>query len=162
MNLIPAGIQPHVIVFPALFLLGLLIVVVSWWLAAKMDRRNGRDSEGAFALEVFGSTLGGLLVVIFLILSITYLIPFQAQYFQYYKVSGTITTVSSAYLQSGSGDEGGTNTKYSLRLNDSRVVLTSTDARIGSFKVGEKINLTCTYSWVYQGQKTIDCVVRSY
>lgn len=131
------------LVFPillALIIFGslLVITILSWVCVIRFDL----DELGAFIatyLTVFG--------LLFVVLAI---IPFNAKYWFITPTTGTISQVENK-LVINDGDSTSLTGQFVVTLKGDKEAVILTDPRVQTYKVGDEINLNCSYGWVYGG-----------
>jgi hypothetical protein len=154
-------LQLQFIIVPTAF----VVLAAFTWLAFILAARAHKRSSGRFANDwidsgwAFGAIMGSIFSGVLLIVTVVILIPFNAKYWTYDHVAGTVASVTNRFV-SGTGDLSGGD--YVLGIAGQPGVYNVQDDRIQGVNVGGRVDLTCTVQWVYAGQDQNNCFIRSW
>lgn len=108
-----------------------------------------------------GWVVGGwILTVIALIMGIIWaimLVPFDSKYHVYFKLSGTVESVTNTLQDGGDGER---TLNPVVRISGYDQPIQMYDNRIVTLK-GKEVELKCTYDWNYEGLDGTDCSLRA-
>lgn len=113
-----------------------LILDLVWW-----------DLSGAF---IIGSI--GLVLVVPLYFG-WILPPYDASFYQTYRITGEVTQIESAF----SGDEGTMSQVFIAKVEGIDLFIKSDDQRFRTVNVGDDVNLVCGKSFAYFQEPWFDC-----
>lgn len=91
--------------------------------------------------------LGGIPIA--LVIAGVILFPFNSAYLQYRSVDGTVATVDSRLVQTGSGDSRSINERYVVVFEGSDQQFGIDDTRAAAIEPGENITIACIKEWQY-------------
>lgn len=108
------------------------------------------DHEGSFFLAIasFGAGLA-------LFISIIALVPFNPKYWTITDQAGTVTSVKTLTVVTDS-DDAQLSANFVVTLDDKQQVIMD-DPRVQNVKVGDNVDLKCTWEWVYAGKDKQNC-----
>lgn len=120
-----------------------IIIVICAWLVLEED---SQDRPKAFA---------GVIAVALLLAGgfVWGWWPFNPEYHHWYKVTGTVSEVSSRQVASGKGME----QRFVLRLAEHAEPFAVDDTRAALVKKGNAVELACKRSWVYASHSGWAC-----
>jgi hypothetical protein len=117
---------------------------------------------GIRLLRLDDLSVGGILSIgfggmAFVFLSAVYfgwmLPPYDASYYQTYRITGELTEVQSAF----SGDEGTMSQVFISRVDGVDLLIKSDDQRFRTLEVGDDVNLVCGKGFAYFQEPWYDC-----
>lgn len=143
------AVQPHIWIVPliAVGCVLLCLLGIFWY----------RTCEVWDWKEIAGILLGwlaGVAAAVLLIVSVWQLVPFNSKYWNYYTVTGTVTSYSNR-LDNGTGGFTGVPI-FTLEGSDMRYV--SRDNRLAS-TIGEEVSLRCDIGWRWYGTDVYSCAL---
>jgi uncharacterized membrane protein len=106
---------------------------------------------------LFGGWFLTAIALIFGVIWCVILIPFDSKYHVYFKLSGTVESVTNT-LQGGGDGERTLNPVVRISGYDQPIQMY--DSRIVTLK-GQEVDLKCTYDWNYEGLDGTDCSIRA-
>ena len=142
-NFITMGWSPHVAVTFWVLIGCLVLFFVTFFVAEKF-------MQGA---EI-GTALMAILSAIMIVSMAIALIPYDSKYHHYYRVSGTVESVSNVLSENG-GDL--TRTPI-VKLDSMSQPVAINDPRAVELQ-DRDVELTCTVEWVYQSMDRYNCSI---
>lgn len=137
--------QPWVWIVPIILLVFLLIMVGSF---------IGGSASDDYELAGIGVSFG---LLGFLVLGGAYfgfmLPPYDASYYQTYRITGEITEVQAAF----NGDEGTMSQVFVAKVDGIDLYIRSDDQRFRTVSVGDDVNLVCGKGFAYFQEPWYDC-----
>lgn len=113
-------------------------------------KRNVDDHEASFFLAL-AAVFAGLGILV----SVIALVPFNSKYWTITDQAGTVTNVKTLTVLTDS-DDAQLTANFVVTLNDKQQVIMD-DPRVQNVKVGDKLNLKCTWEWSYAGKDKQNC-----
>lgn len=146
------AIQPQFWIVP---LIGAVILVLGLvcFVIKKIAYEDYVGGEG----WTFGGWMLTAIALIFAIVWCIMLIPFDSKYNVYFKMSGTVESVTNTLQGGGDGER---TLNPVIRLSGYDQPIQMHDARIVTLK-GKEVELKCTYDWNYEGLDGTDCTIRA-
>ena len=142
----PIAYFPHLWIVALIAVILLAIGIFLIWL--DQDSYDGLAKMFGWFAVVIGAIVAVVSIFLFM--------PYDIKYHQFYRVSGTIETVSNKFID-GSGELTGRTVIY-LEGDDTPYVTSS--SRLTSLQ-GADVDLTCTIAWEPYGLDTIYCGLAS-
>lgn len=142
------AIQPQFWVVPAVGLF--LALLGALWFFVFEDR-----FDGCGGWQITGVGFWAISAV-FAIVYVLMLIPFDSKYHVYFKLSGTVESVTNTL--DGGGDGERTLTPV-VKLSGYSDPIQMDNPRIVTLK-GREVDLICSYDWVWQGLDVTNCNIR--
>lgn len=107
-----------------------------------------------FADTFIGAMLGGLLLLVGSGVYFGALLPpYDASFYQTYRITGELSQLESAF----SGDEGTMSQVFVAKVDGVDLFIRSEDQRFRSVGVGDDVNLVCDKGFAYFQQPWFDC-----
>jgi hypothetical protein len=133
--------------------------------AAKADPKRKHDyistPNRAYTQE-FGDSAAGVITVIAAVIAgiglvgtLIALVPFNSKYWTITDQAGTVTSVKTLTVVTDS-DEAQLSANFVVTLDGKQEVIMD-DPRVQNVKVGDDVDLKCTWEWVYAGKDKQNC-----
>jgi len=113
-------------------------------------KRRVDDHEASFFLAL-AAVFAGLGILV----SAIALVPFNPKYWTITDQAGTVTNVKTLTVLTDS-DDAQLTANFVVTLNDKQQVIMD-DPRVQNVKVGDKLDLKCTWEWSYAGKDKQNC-----
>lgn len=137
--------NPWIWIIPIILVVLIALVIFGIWLVRDDDFSVG----GPVSIGI------GALCVLFLAPAYFGFIlpPYDASYYQTYRITGELTEVQSAF----SGDEGTMSQVFIARVDGVDLLIKSDDQRFRTLEVGDDVNLVCGKGFAYFQEPWYDC-----
>ena len=143
------AVQPHIWIVPIVFLVSLLLLIGGVITVRISNWDSGWDTAGFIT-----SLISGIVMVTSLVGMIIQMIPFDAKYWNYYTVTGTIDSYTNG-LDEGTGQFTGVPI-FTLEGSDVRYV--SDDSRLAAMQ-NEEVTMRCQIGWRWYGSDVYTCAL---
>lgn len=137
--------NPWIWIIPIILLICIALIPFGIWLL----RRDDLSVGGIGALVMAPMVLLGLGSAYFGWI----LPPYDASYYQTYRITGELTSVESAF----SGDEGTMSQVFVAEVDGVDLYIRSDDQRFRTLEVGDDVNLVCGKGFAYFQEPWYDC-----
>lgn len=141
----PIFFNPWIWVIPII----LLVLVVALMLGIRAVREDDLSLGGVMSTVFSGL---GLLVLVPFYFGFM-LPPYDASFYQTYRVAGELTTLEAAF----NGDEGTMSQTFVSTVEGVDYFINSTDQRFRSLSVGDDVSLVCVKGFDYFVEPWLDC-----
>lgn len=136
-----------------------------YWNAYEYERQNPQPERPRQDTTHWADTwqfilsmcLGLSLLIVLIPVNIGIFAPFNAKYYTYDHVQGTITQINGASQPDGKYVV----TNWVFKLDGDKNLYTTDDERIQAYKIGDTVDLTCSAGWNPNGLDSHDCQIRS-
>jgi len=136
------GVQLHFIIVPAIFLgFGIIAITHGIWFAVA-------DGEYPLGVSVFATLFAAIFGIVWVLIPI----PYDSRYWNIYRVTGTVESVSNGFAD-GEGDV--TYGSFVVTLEGDEHNYVVTDPRAS--QLSGPVALTCTIGWVYLAADRWSC-----
>lgn len=109
---------------------------------------GGPDSEG----RVFGA-LGVVVTIVMVAGTIAAMWPLSGDFHHYYRVTGTVSEVSSRLI----GNDSGVSQRFVVRLKESGEPFAIDDSRAAFLKTGDQVDLRCKREFEFNSRPGFAC-----
>lgn len=147
-------VQLHIIILASVIAVFIAFSLIMWVVAKRQESKNRYDGSGA----EFIAKVGGIFSIIFIVVFIAGLAPFNPKYWMITPETGTVTKIQTQTVLTGSNSNSQLTPRFVLALDNGMQVIMD-DPRVQSVKVGDSISLNCTVEFIYAGKDKVNCIL---